>query len=619
MSHRFPSLRSFALFLAGLLLSVGFLQGQPRPDSYWDVKDVRPGMKGQGKTVFKGVKVDPFDVEILGILHNTKPGRDLILARLSGGNLEKTGVIAGMSGSPVYIGGKLLGAVAYAWPFGKEPIAGITPFSQMHQFAEDYEKRDLAEKGRPTRIGLRQPVRIGERAFDSVTVTEGFHGPQPTAEDGLWLVPLRTPIAISGMSDRSIAALKSGLAPYGLIPMQGGGVGGDISEKERNIALEPGGVLSVAMITGDFDMSGLGTVTHIEGKRVYGWGHPMMSLGACDFPLMTGYVHTIMPLQTVSFKMGSPLKTVGVINADVSTCIAGWLDRKPNMLPVTIHVKREDASKPRTFNIEVIRFKDMMAGLIQAALINSIDMEGEWPDEITANLKLKIEIEGREPLVLDDVFSGSLLAGPRGPSTLFQQVSLLLNQMNFNPIGVMPVKRIECVTEIRHGRRTAEIEAVELAAAEYAPGETVAATVTLRAHKGARHRIPMTLKLPADLPEGSYTVNFGDDLNQARQELRDNPHLIFPRALDDVYQAMKTISSAKRSNLVMRLPTREIGVSVDGKSLPHLPGSMVQILAGTRRTGVQHIGGSIVARQATPFVITGAGDSIRFTVSKEKK
>ena len=401
--------------------------------------------------------------------------------------------------------------------------------------------------------------------------------------------------------------------------MQGGAVGGDVPEADRNVALQPGGVLSIGMITGDFDMSGLGTVTHIEGKRVYGWGHPMMGLGACDFPLMTGYVHTIMPLQTVSFKMGSPLKTVGVINADTSTCIAGWLDRKPDMLPLAIHVKREGATKARTFNVEVIKFKDMMGGLVQSALVNCIDMEGEWPDEITATLRVRLDIEGREPIILDDIFSGNLLAGPRGPGALFQQVSLLINQMNFNPIGRMPLKRVECTAEIKPGRKTAEIEAVELERGRYAPGETVKAVVTLRAYKGERHRVPMSLALPVDFPEGNYNVQFGDDLAQARAELRDNPGLLFPRTQDDVYQALGIVTRAKRTNLVMRLPAQETGVAVEGKPLPHLPGSMVQILTGTKRTGVQQIGGWIVSREATAFVISGPGDSVRFTVAKDAR
>src|SRR5205807_10025832 len=160
----------------------------PKRGTYWNVDDVRPGMKGTGRTVMKGTKVESFDAEVLGVLKNTSPGRDMVLCRLSGLNLAKSGVIAGMSGSPVYIDGKRLGAVAYAWPFGKEPIAGVTPFVQMHGFVESYERRDLVEQGEPQRIGLRQPLDVGGRQFETVTVSQGFDEPAPAAADGLWLM-----------------------------------------------------------------------------------------------------------------------------------------------------------------------------------------------------------------------------------------------------------------------------------------------------------------------------------------------------------------------------------------------------------------------------------------------
>ncbi len=177
---------------------------------------------------------------------------------------------------------------------------------------------------------------IGGQDFDTVTVSSSFDDPDPTAADGLYLMPLRTPLAATGFTPHSpetaarpLSASKAWCRCRAAAPRA------TCRREERNVPLEPGGPLSVSLITGDFDLSGIGTVTHIEGKRVYGWGHPFMGLGTCEFPLMTGYIHTIYPRQTVSFKMGSPLRTVGVINADVSTCIAGWLDRKPDMLPLS--------------------------------------------------------------------------------------------------------------------------------------------------------------------------------------------------------------------------------------------------------------------------------------------
>ncbi len=183
-----------------------------------------------------------------------------------------------------------------------------------------------------------------------------------------------------------------------MVPMQGGAVStAKLPADERNVALEPGGALVAAMITGDFDMSGIGTVTHIDGKRVYGWGHPFFGMGGCEFPLMTGYTHMILSRSSISFKMGSPIRTVGVINADVSTCVAGWLDRTPDMLPISTTVMFDGDPAAKTYNVKVVRHRTLTPSFATMALVNSIDQEGDLPDEMTAHLKLKIDVEGRAP------------------------------------------------------------------------------------------------------------------------------------------------------------------------------------------------------------------------------
>jgi len=401
-----------------------------------------------------------------------------------------------------------------------------------------------------------------------------------------------------------------------MVPMQGGSISGNVPDEERNAPLQPGSAMCVPMVMGDFDMSSIGTVTHVEGKRVYGFGHPFMSLGACDFPLMTGYVHLIFPRQTVSFKMGSPMKVVGVINADVSTCVAGWLDQKPDMLPVNLTVARDGGSK--TFHVQMVKQRALMGMLLQTVLNNSIDMEGDFPEEMTANLKVRIEVEGREALYLNDIFSGPAVAGSRAPQALFTQVVMLLNQMNFNNFEDLRISKIDCSTEIMAGRRTADIDSVEMESETYAPGETVKAVVVLRTYKGVKQRVPVTLTLPADLPEGTYTATVADDLANARQELRDNPLINFPQSTDELFQGLRIITNVKRTNLTVRLPLNGNGVAVGGKTLPNLPPSMVQILSNSRRSGAQALGSAIVSRQPTEWVIQGA-DSLRFTVAKNTK
>jgi hypothetical protein len=590
-----------------------------KPDAYWNVDDLRPGMKGVGRTVMKGTKVEPFDAEVLGVMKNTSPGRDMVLCRLSGLNLDKTGVIAGMSGSPIYIENKLMGAVAFAWPYGKEPIAGVTPFSQMHSYVEAFERRDLAEPLKPTRVGLRAPLRVGGKSFDAVTVSQSFDAPAaPKDEDGLFLVPLQTPLSGSGFTPHALALLRDRVKGYGMLPMQGGGTTARVADEEKNAVLEPGGPLAVAMITGDFDLSGIGTVTHLEGNRVYGWGHPFMGLGSCEFPAMTGYIHTVYPRQTVSFKMGSPLRSVGVINADVSTGIAGWVGRKADMLPVRMTLKGGADEEAKTFNVEVARQRSMLSTLVYTALTNSVDMEGDLPEELTADMTCRIEVEGRNPVIVKDTFSGSSYSGGRAPQALYNPIAGILYQLTYNSYKQVRVTRIECETVLRPGRISADIEAVELESDTYAPGETVKATAYVRPYKGQRQRVPVNLKLPADLPEGAYSAQVCDDLTNARLDLRDNPTLFNPQDVDQIFAALKVQTDAKRTNLVLRVPVTAVGVALDGKSLPNLPPSMVAILGQSRRSGAQTIGGALVSRHATEWVVQGS-ETVKFTVAKNKK
>ncbi|MBI2806891.1 MAG: SpoIVB peptidase S55 [Planctomycetes bacterium] len=592
----------------------------PKAQTFWNVDDVKAGMKGQGKSVVKGVKIETFNAEILGVLKNTSPGRDLILCRLSGMNLEKTGVIQGMSGSPIYVQGKLLGAVAYAWSFGKEPIAGVTPFSQMLEFAAAHERREIAAKKRkPARIGLARPIFLDGREYRSVTISENYHEAQPASADGVWLVPLKTPVMTTGMSARSLAVLRDHFKNGGLVPMQGGGAAGNIPPEERNISLAPGSALSIAMITGDFDMSAIGTVTHIEGKRVYGFGHPFMGVGGCDLPMMTGYTHLIFPRLTLSFKMGSPLKAVGVINADTSTCVAGWLDRQPDMLPLASTITREPAGRPQTFNVKIARLRGMMGPLVHAALTNSVDMEGNFPEEMSARLKVRIELTGHEPLTLDDWFAGNLLVGDRAPQMLFAPIGMLVQQLQNNQFEDMRFKSIQCSTEIHPGRRVADIESCELESETLAPGETLKAVVTLRTFKGAKERIALELKLPADLPDGNYTALIGDGLNNARADLRDQPHLSFPQNTKHLLEMLRLQLAAKRTSLVLRVPIYTgNGVAISGKTLQDLPPSMVQILSSSKRTNTQTILRALVTHENTNWVIQGA-DTLRFQVAKNKR
>src|SRR5439155_1248012 len=245
--------------------------------------------------------------------------------------------------------------------------------------------------------------------------------------------------------------------------------------------------------------------------------------------------------------------------------------------------------------------RSLLPALVFASLVNSIDMQGELPDELTADLTARVEVEGHAPLVIQDTYSGPLYTGGRAPPALYAPVANLVNLLMYNSYKPIRINRIDCETRIRAQRRTADIEAVELNSETYEPGDTIKATVFLRPFKGLRQRLPVSLKLPADLPEGSYTATVCDDLTNARLEIRDDPTLSTPRTLSQLFDSLQVQTAAKRTNLVVRIPINAVGVAVGGTSLPNLPASMVQILGTSRRTGSQPVAGALVARQNTTW------------------
>jgi hypothetical protein len=275
-----------------------------------------------------------------------------------------------------------------------------------------------------------------------------------------------------------------------------------------------------------------------------------------------------------------------------------------------------DKEAPKTFNVQIVRQRSLLPTLLFTALTNSIDMEGELPEELTARFTARVELEGRPAVVIRDTFSG--FSGGRAPHALYGQVAQVVQLLAYNPYQELRIKRIDCETHILPGRQTAEIEAVELDSETYAPGDTVKATVFVRPYKGARQRLAVSLRLPADLPEGDYTATVCDETASARLRLRGNPNLFNPTTVGQVLESLRVQTAAKRTNLVLRVPTGPSGVAAGGKALPDLPPSMIHILNHSRRTGAQTMSAALVAARATDWVVQGS-DTARFTVARARK
>jgi hypothetical protein len=529
-----------------------------------------------------------------------------------------------MSGSPIYIDGKLVGAVAFAWEFAKDPIAGVTPFQQMVQYVRANDRKIAAESKDLLRGKDFQAARakvgpdLSELALAEPGVAErGLAGAVAVAGGAAaGMVPIVTPLAATGFSPRALSVLETQLRPLGMAPMAGGAAPEHVLREHANRPLAPGSPLSIAMVMGDFDLSGIGTVTHVEGNRVYGFGHPMFSLGVCELPMMTGYIHTVYPRASVSMKMGSPLKVVGVIDTDVSTGVAGRVGPMPDLLPMTVRVKTGRYADSRVYKVQMIREPMLVSSLLMAVLTSAIDTEGNLPEELTAHLNATFKLKGHEAITLTDSFSGPRYTGQMGAAALFTPLAVITNMLVRNPMAPVRIEGIDCEVDIEPGRKVAAIESVRLLSDTVEPGQDLKAFVTLKPYKGEREVVEVVVPIPADFPEGTHEAFLSDMTGSIRRRFRNEPPLAEPRDLAGFMKTLRMQIRPKRTEIFAHVATPERGLAVQGQELPNLPGSIRAAFASKREVPAQPLRSDLITVAPTSWVVEGS-QAIRFTVAKD--
>jgi hypothetical protein len=332
--------------------------------------------------------------------------------------------------------------------------------------------------------------------------------------------------------------------------------------------------------------------------------------------MMTGYIHTVYPRASVSMKMGSPLKIVGVIDTDVSTSVAGRLGSAPDMLPMSVRVKTGRYADPRTYRVRVVREPALMPSLILAVLTNAVDTEGNLPEELTAHLTATIRLKDHDPIILSDTLSGPRYTGQMGPSAMFNPLASIVNILVRNSMTPLRVESVDCEVEIEPGRKVATIESVRLQSDTVEPGHELKGFVTLKPYKGERETIEVSLPIPADFPEGAYEANFGDAGSSLKRAIRNDPTLLEPHDLAGVLRSLKAQIEPKRTAVYLQVPAPERGVTVQGQALPNLPGSVRAVFASKREVPVATIRSDLTRSVTTPWVVEGA-HTLRFTVVKD--
>ena len=550
--------------------------------------EIRPGMVGVGRTVFEGSELQEFRVHVLGILRNVQgPRRDLILAKLEGGPLASTGVAQGMSGSPVYVDGRLIGAVSYSiGAFSREPIAGITPIAEM------IDATAMPRTRTPAQVRLELPItREGLSAALSATYgriapfanrpadVQGIGIPAAAgAQLGAMLRPISTPLLLGGFEPAVADLLGGAFGDAGFAPIVTGVGGGGAPGASG--PLREGDAVGVSLIGGDLEMGATGTVTHIDGDRVYAFGHPFYSLGPTAFPMTRAHVHTMLPSLMSSFKISSLGETIGTMHQDRATAIAGTLGAGPALVPMTITLEsaREGAS-PVTHRVQLQLVDDQLFTplLAYVAMFNTLAAHERQYGAVTVTVKSRTRLDGHGDLVVDDVFAtdnpilgaATAVAGP---------ISAVLN----NNIAAVKLAGLDVTITASETPRTATIERVWLDEIRPRAGRTVNLKVLTRSYRGEDQISTVPLEIPANAPrELTVLVSDGRQLNAIEQrELRG---ALQPQS---VAQLVRVFNETRRNNRIyVRLMTGRAGAVVNGEAMTALPPSVLSVFEGDRNGG----------------------------------
>lgn len=542
------------LFSLILLLAAGVCAQTP----FLPLQDVKAGMRGVGKTVFAGDRVEEFQVEILGVLENIGPKQSLILAKLSGGPLDRTNVLQGMSGSPVYVGGKLMGAVAMAFPWAKESIAGIRPIEEMVRAASGPPER-------PRRTSV---------ALTDTDVTLGLPKPREVLAGDSRLVDVATPVSFGGFTSTTIEHFAPQLRALGLEPRQGVQAGGRVDERMGAAsALQPGSMISVQLMAGDMSMGADGTITHIDGKKIYAFGHRFLSVGSTALPFSRSEVLALLPTLSTSFKISSPKELMGTISQDRNTTIVGELGRRTPMVPVSITVSR-GGKKLESYDIRMVNDRFLAPLLVQMAVFSTIDATERTVGASSLRVSGEIGLEGTpEPIKLNNMYAAD--NGSALMASLSAAVPLAwVLQSGFDTLAV---RKVELEIESFSEKKQLQIDQVTAARSSVRPGEKVELFTVMVGDNGAEVTRKVEYQVPVGARPGPLFFTVADGATTNMQEYR----IVAGNQPKSVDQVIATVNSMRaNTKAYVRVWRADPAFQLEGADFPDPPPSVSMILGG---------------------------------------
>lgn len=532
----------------------------PTPQTVMPVSEVRAGMKGTGRTVFLGGRIETFQFEVLGVMRNTAPGRSRILFRASGGPLAEAGVIQGMSGSPCYIDGRLIGALSSGWGSLKEPIGMITPIQEMLD-----QLRDLPEapsQKTPLILPKLEPPKVMKAALAGEMV--------PLSAFGLF-DPQGQPLVFGGSAfgEAAQAFWKDTGARFVATPapLAAPGVG-------EASPLEPGGMVAINLMQGDLDMSASGTITYVDRKRVLAFGHQLFNLGAVDLPLWSASVATVVPSSTMSWKLASPVAPVGVLRLDRSSGVAGLLGGEARMVPMRLGLNL-GGKRNLNFRFDLMDHPIVTPNLAALALVQTLETHSRGVGFQSLSLQGNIKVAGYPPIQIENVVADL------NPSRLAQFLGAMLQGLSLNPFERPVIEGISLTVKAEERLDLAAVAGVRLLKARAKRGEVLPVLVTLQNIQGTRETATFNLQVPLHAEKGKATLMVGDGLSLMATD--PDERSVETASLGDV---VRVLNGALRNNHAYALLVQaQTGAGLRGSRLEGLPPG-VATLAGVEGTSV---------------------------------
>lgn len=547
--------------------------------------EVRPGMTGIGHTVFEGTRIEEFRVTILGVLENVAPRQSMILARLEGGPLAETGVIAGMSGSPVFIEGRLVGAVAYGFPFSKETIAGLTPIGEMIEATRTEAPRaasarfpsPLRASALPRPLDRDSLLAVFRRPLNRVAALPGPGAELPGRLAGASLTPLALPLVFRGFDAETFEWARGFFSGLGFAPVLGAGGGAIPPDSLPDLA--PGAAVGVSLVEGDLDISVTGTVTHIDAGRVYAFGHPFYNLGPTQFPMKKAWVYSVFPSLYQSWKISTAAAApIGTIDQDRTTAISGRLGPAPRMIPVDVKLTTSRGQE-RSYAFRIVEDELFSPALAYLSLLSVLQSNERAFGTSTMRVESTLSFSGGRSVGVEDLFSDDAPA-MRSAALAAAPMAYLMS----NEFERVTVDKLEVTVTSYEDNRTASLERAWVErSGPLRPGSSVDLRLAMRTYRGEIALETIPLRIPENAAAGAYSLVVADGSTLSQIEQREMRQPFVPRDLDQLVRAIAALRQNDR--IYARLVRTDEGAIVAGEYLQSLPASVLAVLGASQPGG----------------------------------